>query len=192
MIAVPTLKILLASVRVYSDADAFRRDEFGRREHLEMKPLHDELYQMAISLKLATALVVMQRRRQSSVLQATFTLARKRPRWHPANPSPSKNDLLIAPVTAFARSWVGLRLSVEKSPKDFSLWHDDPALVFEPVPGVFMCRTACVGHEGEVLYFAYRKEREWQAALERYAIPLIGEGDGSYRKRIPTPGKFAE
>jgi len=55
-----------------------------------------------------------------------------------------------------------------------------------------MCRTACVGHEGEVLYFAYRKEREWLATLERAPLHLIGEGESAYRDHIPTPGKFTE
>jgi hypothetical protein len=157
-----------------------------------MKPIHDELYQTAISLKVASALVVMQRRRPSPDLQTIFTVARQRPKWHPATPSPSKLDLLIAPVAAFGRSWAGLRVAAEKSPKSFSLWHDDPALIFEPMPGVFMCRTACIGHEGEVSYFAYRKEREWQTALERCSIPLVGEGEVAYRRSIPTPGKFTE
>jgi len=122
----------------------------------------------------------MQRRRPLADLQAIFTVAKKRPKWHPANPSPTKQDLLIAPVAAFKRSWVGLRLFAEKSPKVGALWHDDPALVFEPMPNTFMCRTACIGHEGMVLYFAYRKEREWVAALDCSSIPFIGEGEHSY------------
>ena len=117
MTSTATLKDLLAGVRVFADADAFRRDEFGRTEYLQMKPIHDELYQVAISLKLASALVVMQRRHPLPELRERFKISKARPGWHPANPSPSKHDLLIAPIAAFDRNWLGLRQLAESSPK---------------------------------------------------------------------------
>ena len=192
MTHLPTMKNLLTGVSIYADNDAFVRDEFGRTKYLEMKPLHDELYQTAIDLKLATCLVIMQRRRPLPALRNTFTVAFERPRWHPANLSPSRSPLLVAPVTTFARDWLGLRQSAERPPKIGPLWHDDPALFFEPAAGTFMCRTACTGHEGEVIYFAYPKEREWLQALARSSLLQIGHGEAAYCSFIPRAGSFAE
>ena len=186
-----TVRKLVTSVQVYADPDAFRRDQFQRSEYFKMKPVHDELFQLAISLKLATSILLTRRRGMASLPEG-FTMGRARPKWYPANRSPSKLDLLIAPVTAFQQSWAGLRASVERRPKDAPLWSDDPALVFECSPGVFMCRTACVGHEGEVLYFVYRNEATWQQAVERSGSRLLGKGEECYRKWVPVPGKYAE
>jgi hypothetical protein len=187
-----TINSLLAGVSIYADNDAFVRDQFGRSQYLQVKPVHDELYQKAIDLKLASSLVVMRRRRPLPSLEAVFTVAVERPKWHPANVSPSRSALLIAPVTAFARNWVGLRQAVEQPAKVGALWHDDPALFFEPTPGTFMCRTACTGHEGEVLYLAYHKEQTWLAALLGASLRLIGQGEAAYRSLVPKPGAFAE
>ena len=187
-----TVRELIAGVQVYADADAFRRADFGRPLYVEMNPLHDDLYQRAIDLRLANALIVMQRKPPLPGLRGIFEVAVERPKWHPANLSPSRNNLLIAPVAAFQRNWLSLRLAAETPPKSGQLWHDDPALIFEPSPGVFMCRTACIGHEGQVLYFAYRNEREWLTTLARSSLPQIGAGDASYLTYLPKAGVFAE
>jgi len=191
MIADESVQKLLATVRIYADADAFQRDQFGRTEYLHMKPTHDELYQVAISSKPASSLLLLQRRPPLSLPEG-FTVGCARPRWRPANISPTKSDLLIAPVAAFQRSWRGLRAIAEARPKDVPLWHDDPALVFESKPGVFLCRSACVGHEGQVIYFVYRHERAWKHEIETRGMRPIGEGEACYRMYIPVPGKYAE
>jgi hypothetical protein len=70
-----------------------------------------------------------------------------------------------------------------------ALWHDDPALVFEPEPGQFLRRTATLGHEGFLFYFTYAKEKAWVDELERHKLRPCGSGEAAYREQVPIPGR---
>jgi hypothetical protein len=182
----------LSSVRIYWDSDALAVDQFGKNEGFELKALHDQLFQTALDSKLATALVFMDWKRPWKDLASAITVAAERPRWWPCGRSrKNRQDLLQVPVQAFGKSWQRVRADAESKPKRAAFWHDDPALVFSTESGALLCRTASVGHEGQVFYFVYAKERAWEDAILGSSLPLFGQGEQAYRKVIVEPGKIA-
>lgn len=187
---------LLANVRVYTDDDAFRRDERGRPpSSVELKALHDELSQLAINLKLATVLTVVDWRRPRPFREAC-RVATSRPTWWPANEGVrNRRNLLALPLAPTSEAtlgsdWRAIRLLAEQG-KNATLWHDDPALGFAPAVGVGFGRAASVGHEGFVHYFVDgAKEREWAQALERAGLRVSGVGESAYRQYFKVPGRL--
>ena len=179
----------ISRVRIYCDTDAGLRDQFGRVQHCELKPMHDQLFQMAIDLKLATMLVVLECVKPRKKLRERCTVLLERPRWWPAMRGPkNRSDLLVAPLDSFNRNWGRVRQVAESNPKQGEFWQDDPALAFELSPGVFLCRAASVGHEGIVYYFVYEKELRWEEAIQRSSLRPFGEGESAYRRLVPDPG----
>jgi hypothetical protein len=182
----------LSTVRIYWDSDALARDAFGKNEGYELKALHDQLFQTALDSKLCATLVFMDWKRPWKDLAGAITVAAERPGWWPCGRShKNRKDLLQVPVQAFGKSWQRIRADAESDPKRAAFWHDDPSLVFSTESGALLCRTASVGHEGQVLYFVYAKERAWENAILRSSLPLFGEGEQAYRKVIVEPGKIA-
>ena len=183
----------IAGVEIYWDADAFQSD--GTRScYLEVKTCHDELFQTAIDLRLATEVVVMERRvRPLKALREISSVAAERPSWWPANDQlKSRSNLLLVHLDNVGRKWMDLRARAEVTGKRVHLWHDDPALV-QRLSGssLRLCRTASVGHEGYVYYFVYPREREWAAAVSSQGFELFGTGLNAYRQLILEPGAIA-
>jgi len=192
-----TVSKLLASVRVYTDDDAFERDQFGRPlGNVRLKRTHDELFQIAIKLKLATLLTVMDWQRPDP-FRSACRVAIKRPAWWPANEgSQNRRDLLALPLApsaeaALGKDWLAIRGHAEHGRKKTTLWHDDPSLCFSPAHDVWLGRTASVGHEGFVHYFVYgSKEQQWAGALETAGLKVSAQGESAYRWYFKVPGRL--
>jgi hypothetical protein len=187
----------VSKVRIYCDERAFRSDEFGRERYLEIEPRHDQLFQRALELKLASALVFRERRASRGrgtdpSLRESCSVVAERPSWWPANRvEKGRGDLLMLPLATLGWSWQEILGRAKPTEKQVSLWHDDPALVFSPSSGSYLCRTASTGHEGRVFYFAYPREAAWQNELERLGLSLFGSGESAYRLLVPVPGQLA-
>lgn len=186
---------MVTNVAIYADWESFERDRFGKLQGGQLKPVHDELFQRAISLKLATHLVMINLAKRSPGFAEKCSVAVKRPLWWPARTSePSRKELLIAPLRTFDNSWMNLRAAAEAPTKaksnrpGASIWSDDPALVFTIPGNQFLCRIATVSHEGHVFYFVYPKEREWEAALAPLKLDLFGKGRSAYERLLKVPG----
>lgn len=192
-----SVRRLLESVRIYCDDGARARDAFGRLvDGNELTPIHDHLYQLAIDLKLVQSLVFKDRWKSIPELSRSCTVAVVQPRWWPANSTnrSRKNllQLVIRPRHAapFGSTWTEIRRHFEVNSKTPKVWSDDPALVFAPSQGVQFCRTACVGHEGLVYYFAYgSRELAWERSIVESGFELLGKGERAYRLLVPEPGK---
>jgi hypothetical protein len=188
----------LAGVCVYTDDDAFVRDELRRLQgNVKLKGVHDELFQLAIKLKLASLLTVMDWQRPDA-FRAACRVEVSRPAWWPANQgSGNRRDLLALPLapTAEARlgkDWRVIRGHAENDRKRATLWHDDPALSFSPGHGVWLGWAASVGHEGLVHYFVYgSKEQQWADALETAGLQICARGESAYRDYFKVPGQLA-
>jgi len=185
------------TVRIYADEDAFARDDRGRPEAgFRFKEIHDELVQVAVDLKLATLLTIMDWRRPPALRDACGVQAR-RPGWWPANSNPSnKRDLLslrLAPTAdaALGKGWLSIRGLAEQGERT-TLWHDDPALAFAAAPGIWLGRTACIGHEGLAYYFVYgSREHEWEESLKRAGLNVQASGMGAYLEHFKVIGQLA-
>jgi hypothetical protein len=110
---------LLDDVRIYSDEEAFERDERRRpRPGFRLKPVHDRLFQLAIDLKLAERLCVLDWRRPPQ-LRAAFQIEVERASWWPGSENPNnKHDLLSVPLApaseaALGRTWLSIRALAE-------------------------------------------------------------------------------
>jgi hypothetical protein len=189
-----TTRELLRTVRVYADEDAFQRDERGRSEtDFRLKAIHDDLFQAAIDLKLATLLSVLDWKRPAG-FRTACGLEVERASWWPGNVNASnKRDLLtllLAPNSeaVLGKAWLTIRGIAEQDHRT-TLWHDDPALAFAAAPGIWLGRAACVGHEGLVYYFAYgQRERDWEGALQRAGLKVLARGETAYRQYFQVPG----
>jgi hypothetical protein len=187
---------LLGEVRVYSDEDAFVRDERKRpRTDFQLKLGHDRLYQLAMDLKLAARLCVLDWKRPPQ-FRAALQVEVERASWWPGNWNPNNNrDLLSVPLApaseaVLGRTWLNIRALAETAERT-TLWHDDPALVFAPAPGVWLGRAACIGHEGLVHYFVYgRRERQWEEALAGAGLRIQAQGEAAYRQHFAEPGRL--
>jgi hypothetical protein len=194
-----TIERHLASVRIYCDEDAHLRDEFGKHQGSELKPVHDHLFQRAIDLKLASALVFIDwRRAPPQPFREKCQTALERPAWWPATRTHERRQsvlmLPLSPLAAapFGKNWQNIRAAAAPSPKWPNLWEQDPALIFSPAPKVFFCRTASVGHEGLVYYFVYgAREQEWESELVKCGLSLGRGGEEGYRLLVPEPGACA-
>jgi hypothetical protein len=184
-----TLAQWISTTRVYCHLDAFLRDEFGRAAANELKPVHDYLFQLAIDLGLATTLVILDAQRRPREFKARLRLMASRPNWWAAN-SGTKNraDLTVVSLVDFDNSWRLVRNAAEAKRQPVEIWHADPALAFEPIPGKILARTATVGHEGQVFYFVYGKEAKWEDELKRNGMHWYGSGDATYRRFVREPG----
>lgn len=186
---------LIRTVRVYADENAFMRDERGRPPgNFQLKSVHDELFQAAIDLKLASLLCVLDWKRPTG-FRAAFRVEVERASWWPGNVNPqSKRDLLglaLAPASEapLGKTWLTIRALAEEAQRT-TLWHDDPALSFSPVPGIWLGRSACTGHEGLAYYFAYGREREWEQALERAGLTVCATGEEEYHRHFSVAGRL--
>jgi hypothetical protein len=188
---------LLSTVRVYADEDAIARDGRGRLDAgFRFKDIHDNLLQVAVDLKLATLLSMIDWRRPPAFRDAC-QVHTQRAAWWPANASPSnKRDLLslrLAPTAeaALGKDWLSIRAVAEQG-KRTTLWHDDPALAFAVAPGIWFGRTACIGHEGLAYYFVYgSREREWEQSLERAGLKICASGTAAYVQHFKVVGQLA-
>lgn len=181
---------MLSSVKIYWDSAA-REIDPGTHRPQGMKSVHDGLHQAAIDLKLANAVVYISREKPDRLEERSHLVA-KRPGWHPANRTiKMRRDLMWIDVAGFGRSWLQLRLLAESPTTTRGVWERDPALIFEPSPKVFYCRSASVGHEGHVFYFVYAREPIWESRLTSTGLALFGSGEAAYRRLIPEPGAIA-
>lgn len=191
-----TANDLIRNVRVYADENAFDRDDRNRpAANFQLKAAHDQLFQVAIDLKLAGRLCVLDWKRPPQ-FRAAFGLDVKRPSWWPANTNPNnKRDLIGVPLApaseaALGRKWLEIRALAETGDRS-ALWHDDPALATALSPGVWLGRTACIGHEGLIYYFVYGgREREWEDALAGAGLKICAEGAAAYRHYFAVPGRL--
>jgi hypothetical protein len=189
-----TTSELLRTVRVYVDEDAFQRDERGRPQaSFQLKAIHDDLFQAAIDLKLTTLLSVIDWKRPVG-FRTACRLEVERASWWPGNVNASnKRDLLTLPLApnseaVLGKAWLTIRGIAEQDHRT-TLWHDDPALAFAAAPRIWLGRTACVGHEGIVCYFAYgQRERDWEDALQRAGLKVLATGETAYRHYFQVPG----
>ena len=187
----------VAKVRIFWDEQAFRV-EGGHPKYLDVKACHDELFQSAIDLRLATGVLVMQREKKPlKGLAAISSVFQERPKWWPANQTAKgRGDLLFVPLPSVHGQWAELRRRAELTGSDgadlnkprTTLWHDDPALVHKQRDSkLLLCRTACVGHEGHVFYFVYPEEQAWQARVASHGFELWGEGRQAYESLVKGP-----
>lgn len=181
---------MLGSVKIYWDSAAREVDPGTHRPH-GIKSVHDSLHQMAIDLNLARAVVYISPQKPDRLQERSQLLA-KRPVWYPANRTiKMRRDLMWIDVGGFDKSWLQLKLLAEPPTVGISIWERDPALILEPNPGVFYCRSASVGHEGHVFYFVYARESTWEARLTSTGLALFGSGEAAYRRLVPEPGAIA-
>ena len=192
-----TFQQSIARVQIFWDEQAFVL-EGGHPKYLAVKPCHDELFQAAMDLWLASGVLVMERAPKPLLgLEEISSIFAERPTWWPANQTAqSRSDLRYVPLDAFERNWTKLRERAEHRGKDgkaltkprTTLWHDDPALVQKQRGSKdLLCRTASVGHEGHVFYFVYPGEDAWQAAVCKHGFELFGSGEDVYRSLIAGP-----
>src|SRR5215217_3822875 len=106
---------LLGDVRIYSDEEAFECDERKRpRPDFQLKPGHDRLYQLAMDLKLAARLCVLDWKRPPQ-FRAALQVEVERASWWPGNWNPNNNrDLLSVPLApaseaVLGRTWLSIR-----------------------------------------------------------------------------------
>jgi len=191
----PKVASELRNVRIYADEDAFQRDDRRQHNGFHLKAFHDHLFQVAIDLKLAGRLCVMDWKRPP-VFRGAFGVEVKRASWWPGNANASnKRDLLSIPLAPLSdavlgRVWVGIRALAETGERT-TLWHDDPALAFAVSPGVWLGRTACIGHEGLVYYFVYGgREPEWESVLVGTGLKICAQGEAAYRQYFAVPGRL--
>jgi hypothetical protein len=188
MAKLTTLAEWIASSRVYADFDAGEADEFGRGTG-QLKPVHDRLFQHAIDLRLARMFTVRGAPPRPPEFMARLTTIVARPKWWPANRGPkNRSDLLGAPLAVFENSWRLVRDAAEAGRHPIEIWESDPALVFEPFPGCFLGRTACVGHEGQVFYFVFGREQQWEDELKRRGMVSVGSGAAGYSRFFRVAG----
>ncbi len=187
----------LSSVRVYADEDAFQRDERGHPQSgFQFKASHDRLVQRAVDLKLATTLAIIDWKRPPALRDACRVHAH-RPGWWPGGASPSnKRDLLVLPLGPVAQAvlgkdWRSIRQLAEEGGRS-ALWHDDPALVFQASPDVWLGRSACIGHEGLAYYFVYgTREHEWEECLRQEGLTAHAVGAAAYQQHFKVLGQLA-
>lgn len=178
----------LEAVRIYSDYDAFQSRD--RSQGWDLKPCHDELYQIALDLYLATYVVLVQSHRKNAD-GLPHTVMQDRPLWWPGTRTDKSRDRLISvSLNHFGRNWLTFRTAAERELQSSPLWLRDPAL-FEKQRGAdyYLCRACCVGHEGYVYYFVYPYEDEWEQALISHGLEHSWTGEEEYRDLIPEPGK---
>jgi hypothetical protein len=186
---------LIRSVRVYADENAFLRDERGRpHSNFQLKTVHDELFQAAIKLKLASRLCILDWKRPAGFRNACRVEV-ERASWWPANVN-AKNKrgllgLALAPASeaALGNAWLPIRALAEEGHRA-TLWHDDPALGFSPSPGIWLGRTACTGHEGLAYYFVYGRERSWEEAVEGAGLAVCARGEEAYHRHFGIAGRL--
>lgn len=184
------LSELLSRVRIFASYDAGEADDRGKPIS-GAKPMFDNLYQRALDLRLADAVVLLSTGCPQELLSRSEVVS-ERAKWYPANRvSKLKGSLIQLPAREFGMSWSRLRLLAEPPSRKGSIWSNDPALIFETSPRVKLCRTACVGHEGHVFFFVYAKEREWEKTLAEAHLSLFGSGEDAYRRLVPEPGAVA-
>jgi hypothetical protein len=176
------------AVQIFADESAFRV-EHGRSQYLNVKECHDDLFQLALDLYLATYVVFLKGGLRNDIVPHTVVL--EHPLWWAANRAYKNRDSLIrASLKPFDRDWRSFRATAEKVLKGASLWHQDPAL-FEKQHGTssYLCRTCSIGHEGQLYYFVYPYETEWRDAVMSQGFKLFGVGESAYRELIPDIGQ---
>jgi len=192
-----SIQKLIDSVRIYSDWDAFKED--GKRipgGYLASR--HDALYQSAIDLKLATHLAFLEPRQRKARVRELCEVATRKAGWWPANTAGGRRrDYLVSKIVPPAESnlgktWLEIRLRVEPPAPRLGLWDEDPSLFWSPQPGAYLCRAACIGHEGYFHYFVYGNgEARWENALQQRGLEQSGSGAKAYRDLLPEPGAIA-
>jgi hypothetical protein len=177
---------LPAGVRIYGDWGAFRSDH-GKPQYLDVKQIHEMLFQYALSHRMATGLALTEPNRHlPNALREKCTVVAERPLWWAANRTrKARKDLLLLSTEEYL-DWSEIVDTVGRQ----VLWHEDPALVFSPEPGRFLCRTDSVGHEGHIFYFVYRGEAEWRDLVEGSGCVFFGDGASAYERLVPEPGKL--
>jgi hypothetical protein len=187
MAKLTTLEQWVSTVRIYADFEAIQLDEFGR-DTGQLKAVHDRLFQMAIDLKLASLFAIRGAPPRPLEFVSRLTTLVPRPRWWPANGGSNRADLLGAPVDAFERSWRLIRDGAEGVRRPIEIWESDPSLAFEPLPGRYLGRTASVGHEGQVFYFVYAREQQWEEELKKRGMDPVGTGAARYSRFFQVLG----
>lgn len=177
----------LEAVRIYCDDNAKSRD---RSHGWDLEPCHDELYQTALDLFLATYVVLIQEYYMNAD-GLPHTVVQNQPLWWAANRAyKSRKRLISVSLNHFDRDWRAFRTAAERELRRDPLWEQDPAL-FEKQRDAdyYLCRACCIGHEGFVYYFVYPYEDEWEQALTAHGFELFGTGESAYRDLVPEPGK---
>lgn len=186
------LERIIEQTRLYVVDEALDRKAERR---WSLKPEHDALYEYAIEHGLARWLTVTVRKRQRppQALLDVVDDRLQRVRWWAANsgtrPAP---DLLLIRTDAFENRWTNIRKAAEPEARAAAIWHDDPALFSRLPSGKFVCRAACVGHEGMAFYLAYDHETDWIAVLEQNGFNVHAHGRDAYLQIIRNPGRVAE
>ncbi|MFT3924341.1 MAG: hypothetical protein QM778_17525 [Myxococcales bacterium] len=191
-----SLDRLAEQARLYVAGDAI----VHKAPHPTLKPEYDALYRFALANALARWLTVavgkyrlahIEKHRDDFRLLDAPEQRISKVRWWPGNqgtkPPP---DVFLIRTDGFDNDWDTIRAAMGR-PGGAPIWHDDPAL-FVRHPEGYMCRSACIGHEGEIYFFAYDHEDEWTAQLEQAGLKLRGTGLTAYLRIIQTLGSVAE